>query len=111
MLDVELFVTEDGTAPFANWFDGLPADVADRVRVALLRMERGNLGDHKSVGGGVSECRLHFGPGYRLYFSRDGQTLIVLLAGGSKRSQGRDIKAAQLLWKRYKELKRRQRWH
>lgn len=111
MLDVELFVTEDGTAPFANWFEGLPADVADRVRVALLRMERGNLGDHKSVGQGVNEARLHFGPGYRLYFGRDGQKLIVLLIGGSKRSQARDIKAAQLLWKRYKARKRRQPWH
>ena len=111
MLDVELLVTEDGTSPFANWFEGLSADVADRVRVALLRMERGNLGDHKSVGQGVSEHRLHFGPGYRIYFGRDGQTLIVLLAGGSKRTQGRDIMAAQQLWKRYKQRKRRQPWH
>ncbi len=111
MLEVELLLTEDGTAPFANWFEGLPADVADRVRVALLRMERGNLGDHKSVGLGVIEHRLHFGPGYRIYFGRDGQTLIVLLAGGSKRSQSRDIKAAQELWKKYKERKRRQPWH
>lgn len=110
MFDVELFETEDGNAPFEDWFEGLSGDVADRVRIALLRMERGNLGDHKRVGEGVSEHRLHFGAGYRLYFGRDGQKLIVLLAGGSKKTQSRDIKAAQRLWKRYKELKRRKTW-
>lgn len=110
MLEIELFLTDDGTAPFTNWFEGLSGDVADRVRVALLRMGQGNLGDSKSVGQGVHEHRLHFGPGYRVYFGRDGQRLIVLLVGGSKRTQTKDIKAAQLLWKRYKERRRRRPW-
>lgn len=74
-------------------------------------MRRGNLGDHKRVGEGVIEHRLHFGPGYRVYFARDGAKLIVLLAGGAKKAQDRDIRAAQRLWKRYKELKRRKPWH
>ena len=60
-----------------------------------------NLGDHKSVGGGVSELRIDFGPGFRVYFGRRGRQVIVLLGGGDKRSQARDIKTAQELWRRY----------
>ena len=111
MFDVELFAEEDGSTPFARWFDRLPANVADRVDTALQRMRLGNLGDHKAVGQGVSERRIDFGPGYRLYFGRDGKHLIVLLAGGSKKTQSRDIKAAQELWKEYKKRKRRKTWH
>lgn len=111
MFDVELFEDEDGAAPFEEWFAGLPAAVANRVQVALLRMEQGNLGDVKRVGEGVLEHRIHFGAGWRLYFGRDGQTLVVMLGGGTKKSQTRDIKVAQGLWKQYKQRKRRRTWH
>ena len=60
---------------------------AARVAIALIRMEQGNLSNTKSVGGGVAECRIDFGPGYRIYFGRDGNTLIVLLGGGTKKRQ------------------------
>lgn len=69
-------------------------------------MELGNFGDHKSVGGGVSELRIDVGPAYRLYFGRDGETLVVLLGGGVKKGQAADIKAARSRWQAYKQEKR-----
>jgi putative addiction module killer protein len=72
----------------------------------VLRFELGNLGDHKSVGAGVWEARLAFGPGYRIYFGRDGESIILLLLGGAKASQARDIRRAQGFWRHYREAKR-----
>ena len=84
------------TEEFQGWLDGL-ADTRARVRIAerIRRVEAGNLGDHRSVGGGVSELRVHFGPGYRLYFMWRGRTVILLLAGGDKSTQLRDIVRAR----------------
>jgi putative addiction module killer protein len=84
------------TEEFQRWLDDL-ADRRARVRiVARLRMaEAGNLGDWTSVGGSVSEMRVHVGPGYRLYFTRRGGVVIVMLAGGDKTTQARDIKRAR----------------
>jgi putative addiction module killer protein len=73
------------------------------VLVRVTRMAEGNLGDVKPVGEGVSETRIDYGPGYRLYFAGKGKSLIVLLAGGDKKSQAKDIKAAKALWKDWKE--------
>jgi putative addiction module killer protein len=70
-------------------------------------MRQDNLGDHRGVGEGVLEHRIHDGPGYRIYFGKDGKKLIILLGGGTKKRQQRDIEAAQRLWKRYKDTKRR----
>ncbi len=88
------------TQEFQDWLDALK-DLRAQVRIAArLRMaEAGNLGDWKSVGGDVSEMRVDFGPGYRLYFTRRGSILIVMLAGGDKSSQARDIKRAQRILK------------
>ena len=84
------------TQEFQRWLDGL-RDQRAQVRIAArLRLaEAGNLGDWKSVGGDVSEMRINFGPGYRLYFTRRGSILIVMLAGGDKSSQVKDIRRAQ----------------
>ena len=92
------------TQEFQAWLDGL-RDPKAQVRIAArLRLaEAGNLGDWKPVGGKVSEMRVDFGPGYRLYFTRRGNILIVMLAGGEKSSQTRDIKRAQQI---LKELER-----
>ena len=73
---------------------------------ALVRMESGNLTNSKSVGAGVLECRIDFGPGYRIYFGRDGDDLIILLGGGTKTRQQKDINMAQDLWQEYKRRKR-----
>jgi putative addiction module killer protein len=76
------------------------------VIAAVLRLEGGNFSAAKSVGAGVSELRLDFGPGYRIYFGSDGEKLIILLAGSSKKRQQSDIEAAHALWAEYKKRKR-----
>jgi putative addiction module killer protein len=91
-----------GRSPFAEWFDGLDAVTAARVRRYIGRLEAGNFGAAKSLRGGVFELRLDFGPGYRVYYGREGRTIIILLGGGSKRRQDADIAAAVERWKRYK---------
>ncbi len=106
VLQVRLYETADEECPFADWFDRLPAAAADRVDTALERMRRGNFGDHKSVGDGVMERRIDHGPGYRIYFGRDGQELVVVLVGGTKKRQSRDIETAKKHWKDYKKRKR-----
>lgn len=86
------------TAEFLSWFRGLRDRVgAQRIVVRLERMARGNLGDVKPVGESVSEARIDFGPGYRLYFVRRGEVVIVLLCGGDKSSQDRDIARAKAM--------------
>ena len=106
MLDVREYLEEDGTSPFAEWFGSLGATAAAKITVVLSRIEQGNLSNVKSVGEGVLEYRLDFGPGYRVYFGRDGDVLVILLAGGTKKRQQRDIEAAQARWAVYKRRKR-----
>jgi len=98
--------TESGRSPFAEWFDGLDSVTAARVDRYIRRLESGNFGAAKVLTAGVSELRLDFGPGYRVYFGRDGKTLIILLGGGSKRRQDADIAAALARWKRYQSVKK-----
>lgn len=100
------FLTADGRSPFAAWFATLDSLAAAKVTVALARLERGNLGALKSVGDGVLEYRIDWGPGYRLYLGRDGDELVILLAGGTKRRQQDDIAAAHERWREYKRRKR-----
>ena len=86
------------TSTYSDWFNGLHDRMVQiRITARLKRVEMGHLGDAKSVGGDVSELRLAFGPGYRLYFTRRGSEVILLLCGGDKSSQARDIKRAQSL--------------
>lgn len=96
------FLDADGRSPFAAWFDSLPAPAAVKVSIALERIELGNLSNAKSVGKGVMEYRVDFGPGYRIYFGRKGEELVILLAGGSKQRQQNDIASAQARWAEYK---------
>ena len=97
------YLDEKGRSPFGDWFDRLNAPAAAKIAVALVRMEQGNFANAKSVGAGVEEFRVHFGPGYRLYFGREGDELVILLAGGSKSRQQRDIAAARERWQDYKD--------
>ncbi|MCK4563657.1 MAG: addiction module protein [Verrucomicrobia bacterium] len=77
--------TDGSGSPFSDWFNGVDAMTAGRIDSYVRRMENGNFGDSKPVGGGVQELRMHFGAGYRVYYGRDGDTIIILLGGGSKR--------------------------
>lgn len=93
---------KNGDNPFADWFDGLNHQAALKVDDAIVRMKEGNFSNVKSVGQGVSERKINFGPGYRIYFGRDGGKLIILLGGGTKKSQKRDVETARKLWLEYK---------
>jgi putative addiction module killer protein len=95
-----------GKSVFAAWFDRLDPQSAAKVTVALHRLGQRNLSNVKGVGGGVLEYRIDFGPGYRLYFGRDGEQIVVLLAGGTKRRQQQDIEAAQARWAEYRRRKK-----
>lgn len=107
MLEVLEYSDENGYSPFGEWFSELDAFIATRVRVVLSRIAQGNLSNVKGVGGGVLEYRLTFGPGYRIYFGRDGEHLVILLAGGTKKKQQQDIRAAIEYWQNYKRTKGR----
>jgi len=95
----------DGVSAFGGWFDRLDSHAAAKVTTGLYRLEQGNFSNVKSVGKGVSEYKIDFGPGYRIYFGREGNQLIILLGGGSKKTQNMDIKRAQMLWAQYKQDK------
>ena len=111
MIVVE-YEREDGTRPFSKWFSTLNVQAALKVRTVIGRLENGNFSNVEGIGQGVSEYKLDFGPGYRVYFGKDGTNLVILLGGGTKRRQSGDIKKAQELWKTYKARKRKgQRWH
>ncbi len=92
---------ERGRSPYDVWFNKLDGVTAARIDRYVRRMENGNLGDSKSVGEGVTELRMHFGAGYRVYYGRDGDTIIILLGGGSKRGQSADIASAKKRWLNY----------
>ncbi len=103
---VREYLDERGESPFGNWFDGLHAMAAAKVATALYRLEQGNFSRVEGVGGGVYECKINFGPGYRVYFGKDGKALIILLGGGSKKRQQADISAALSCWQDYQRRKR-----
>ncbi len=98
-----------GSSPFGVWFSRLDASAAAKVTVALYRLEQGNFSNVKSVGKGVSEYKIDFGPGYRIYFGQEGDEVVILLGGGSKKSQAKDIQSAHMLWAEYKLIKARKR--
>jgi putative addiction module killer protein len=100
------YLLPDGSSPFAGWFNRLDPQAAAKVNVALVRMEMGNLSNVKSVGLGVLEYRIDWGPGYRIYFGREGDELVILLAGGTKQRQQHDITDATMRWQEYKNKKK-----
>jgi len=98
-----IYQTVEGKQPFTEWFTSIrDAKTRIRIRRRLDRVELGNLGDHKAVGAGVFELRLFFGTGYRVYYAEDGDTVVLLLCGGDKQSQTRDITKAKTYWQDYK---------
>lgn len=105
MVRITHYVSENGTDYFDMWFRKLSPQARSRVQTRLDRIEFGNFGDYKSLGKGVYEIRIHLGPGYRVYFGRDGDDLVILLGGGTKKRQTRDIIQTQAHWEAYKQEK------
>jgi putative addiction module killer protein len=100
---IELYVTPDGKTPFTDWLEALKDRKARaKIRVRLDRLRLGNLGDCKPAGAGVSELRIDYGPGYRVYFGQESSRIVVLLCGGDKRTQEADVKKAQAYWADYR---------
>jgi len=106
MFEIRYYVTASGKSPFAEWFAELDAAASAKIVRALARLEQGNFSNVKGVGEGVFEYRIDFGAGYRIYFGKDGETVVVLLTGGTKKRQQRDIDAAHICWQDYKRGKR-----
>jgi putative addiction module killer protein len=104
-IEIRSFVDTTGRVPFQAWLDALDREAQAKITIALTRLARGNRSHVKGVGGGVAELKVDFGPGYRIYFGHDGQTLVILLAGGTKKRQAEDIAAAKARWAAYKERK------
>ena len=105
VLQVLEYVDAAGQSPFARWFDRLNSIAAAKVTIALYRLEHGNFSNVKGVGAGVYEYKIDFGPGYRIYFSKDGSRIIILLGGSDKKRQAAAIANAQTAWEKYKRRK------
>ena len=103
-MKVEEYLLADGTSPYRNWFDALDAAAAAKVTVAKVRMERGVLTSIKWFDG-IGEYKIDWGPGYRIYLAADGDQLIILFGGGTKKRQDFDIAEAKRLHQQYKERK------
>ena len=107
LVDVREYLDDRGLSPFGQWYSELKDAVgAAKIAAALYRISQGNFGDVKAVGAGVFERRVDFGPGYRIYFGRESDEVVVLLAGGTKKRQAADIAEAKRRWDRYKRRKK-----
>jgi putative addiction module killer protein len=99
---IQYYVTDDNLSPFIIWFESLRDRAArNKIEIRLRRIELGNLGDYKALGDGIYELRVDTGPGYRIYFAQVDATIILLLCGGDKSSQGKDIQLARQYWRHY----------
>ena len=108
--EVRYYVTSTGKVVFREWFDELrDREAQARIRMRLARLERGLLGDVEPCGEGVSELRIDWGPGYRVYFARAGRELVLLLSGGDKPTQTADIKKAKEHWHDYQQRQKNPR--
>ena len=107
MADIRIveYIAANGRSPYARWFERLNAPAAAKIATALYRLSQGNFSNVKGVGGSVFEQRIDFGPGYRVYFGKDGETLVVLLGGSTKQRQQEAIDAALAVWTEYRRRK------
>ena len=104
--DLQVHRTSSGREPFTEWFESIQdRKTQTRIEARLNSIKYGNFGDYQSVGDGVFELRFHFGPGYRIYFGLVDNTIVLLLCGGDKSSQTRDIVRAKAYWVEYKEAR------
>ena len=106
MIEVLEYLDQNGRSPFADWFNGLDPQAAAKVSTAQTKLGLGNWSNVKGVGGGVYERVIDFGPGYRIYFGKDGDKVVILLAGGTKKRQDIGITSAKERWQDYKRRKK-----
>ena len=99
------YLDPQGRSPYAKWFDGLNVPAAAKVAAALYRLAEGNFSTVKGVGSGVYERKIDFGPGYRIYFGKDGDAIVILLSGSTKQRQQEAIEAAKTRWADYRRRK------
>ena len=105
--EIETYRTQNGREPFTEWLNAIrDKRVLTRIEARLILLEQGNFGDYRSVGGGVFELRIHVGAGYRVYFGEIDRTIVLLLCGGDKASQTRDIQRAKTYWQEHKETRK-----
>lgn len=102
MIEVREYLDRGGHSPFGDWCDRLNREAAAKVAAALARIQQGNLSNAKGVGAGVHEYRIDFGPGYRINFGKDGDRLVILVGGGTKKRQQEAIDTAHVRWRDYK---------
>jgi putative addiction module killer protein len=106
MVNAREYLEPKGVSPFGLWFETLDSKAAAKVAIALTRLSAGNFSNTKGVGSSVFECWIDFGPGYRVYFGKDGESLVILLGGGTKKRQQNDIDNAVARWQDYKRRKK-----
>lgn len=105
MIEVREYLDSNNQSPFGRWFDQLDRTAAAKITVGLARIALGNFSNVKGVGGDVLEYKIDYGPGYRVYIGRDGDVLVILLGGGAKKRQSKDIQDAKARWQDYKKRK------
>lgn len=105
-IQLEEYVDMQGRSPFQTWFNRLNSIAAAKVSAGLYRLQLGYQANIKRLGDGIWEYKIHYGPGYRIYFGKFGNDYILLLGGGSKKTQSRDIEQAKLTWKTFKHLRK-----
>jgi len=105
-ISVREYLDDKGNSPYRKWFGRLDPVAAAKATTATYRLQQGNFSNVKGVGAGMFEYRIDFGPGYRIYFGKDGPDIVILLGGGTKKRQSQDIQAAKISWHDYKIRKR-----
>ena len=109
MVDIREYLDHDGRSPLREWRSKLNPEARRKVTTALYRVGLGNFSNVQGVGAGVFECKVNFGPGYRVYFGKDGEQIVILLGGGTKQRQQNDISMALGRWEDYKQRKKQQK--
>ena len=109
MIEIREYLDLSGNSPFREWRGNLNPEARRKVTTALYRIGLGNFSNVKGVGAGVYECRINFGPGYRIYFGKDGEEIVILLGGGTKQRQQIDIRLALARWEDYKQRKKQRK--
>ena len=106
MIEIREYLDGSGRSPFGEWRARLDVEARRKVTVAVYRLALGNFSRVRGIGGGAFEYKIDFGPGYRVYFGKDGENLVILLGGGTKKRQQTDIEVALARWSDYKRRKR-----